>query len=74
MVKRFLREWVLTLEKKYAIIAKVLIYAGIAQSVEQLIRNQQVAGSSPVTSSKASVRLGGGFYVLKRRCAAANVT
>ena len=26
-------------------------YAGVAQSVEQLIRNQQVAGSSPVTSS-----------------------
>ena len=30
-------------------------YAGIAQSVEQLIRNQQVAGSSPVTSSNFSV-------------------
>ena len=29
-------------------------YAGIAQSVEQLIRNQQVAGSSPVTSSSSS--------------------
>ena len=29
--------------------------AGIAQSVEQLIRNQQVAGSSPVTSSKKFV-------------------
>ena len=28
-------------------------YAGIAQSVEQLIRNQQVAGSSPVTSSSS---------------------
>ena len=26
--------------------------AGVAQSVVQLIRNQQVAGSSPVTSSK----------------------
>ena len=26
-------------------------YAGVAQSVEQLIRNQQVAGSNPVTSS-----------------------
>ena len=25
--------------------------AGVAQSVEQLIRNQQVTGSSPVTSS-----------------------
>ena len=29
--------------------------AGVAQSVEQLIRNQQVAGSSPVTSSNFSV-------------------
>ncbi len=27
------------------------IFAGVAQSVEQLIRNQQVAGSNPVTSS-----------------------
>ena len=27
--------------------------AGVAQSVEQLIRNQQVAGSNPVTSSKS---------------------
>ena len=26
--------------------------AGVAQSVEQLIRNQQVGGSSPPTSSK----------------------
>ena len=32
-------------------------YAGIAQSVEQLIRNQQVAGSSPVTSSKKSAKV-----------------
>ena len=27
-------------------------FAGVAQSVEQLIRNQQVSGSSPLTSSK----------------------
>ena len=27
-------------------------YAGVAQLVEQLICNQQVAGSSPITSSK----------------------
>ncbi len=27
------------------------MYAGVAQLVEQLIRNQQVAGSSPATSS-----------------------
>lgn len=30
-------------------------YAGIAQSVEQLIRNEQAAGSSPITSSKAAL-------------------
>ena len=30
------------------------IFAGIAQPVEQLIRNQQVAGSNPVTSSSPS--------------------
>ena len=30
--------------------------AGVAQSVEQLIRNQQVAGSNPVTSSKQKGR------------------
>ena len=28
------------------------VYATVAQSVEQLIRNQQVAGSSPASSSK----------------------
>ena len=28
-----------------------LHFAGVAQSVEQLIRNQQVAGSNPATSS-----------------------
>ena len=35
---------------------KVYYYgvAGVAQSVVQLIRNQQVEGSSPFTSSKAS--------------------
>ncbi len=30
--------------------------AGMAQLVEQLIRNQQVAGSSPATSSKGKDR------------------
>ena len=29
--------------------------AGVAQLVEQLIRNQQVTGSSPVTSSNGSI-------------------
>ena len=32
-----------------------MLRAGVAQSVEQLIRNQQVTGSSPVTSSKNPV-------------------
>ena len=30
--------------------------ATVAQSVEQLIRNQQVAGSSPASSSKKEIR------------------
>ena len=30
----------------------LFLYAGIAQLVEQLIRNEQAAGSSPITSSK----------------------
>ena len=34
---------------------KKTIYATVAQSVEQLIRNQQVAGSSPASSSIYSV-------------------
>ena len=38
----------LTKRKKSVILLDV---AGVAQSVVQLIRNQQVAGSSPVTSS-----------------------
>ncbi len=36
--------------------------AGVAQSVEQLIRNQQVAGSSPATSSKAPKPYGFGAF------------
>ena len=31
--------------------------AGMAQSVEQLIRNQQAAGSNPATSSKRQANL-----------------
>ena len=31
--------------------------ASVAQSVEQLIRNQQVAGSSPATSSTKPVKI-----------------
>ncbi len=32
-------------------------FAGVAQSVEQLICNQQVAGSSPIASSSLSIDL-----------------
>ena len=31
---------------------KLYVYAGVAQSVEQLICNQQVGGSNPFASSK----------------------
>jgi hypothetical protein len=34
-------------------------FAGVAQSVEQLICNQQVAGSSPIASSSLSFVTGG---------------
>ena len=37
-------------------------YATVAQSVEQLIRNQQVAGSSPASSSKKQVSNGCLFF------------
>ena len=43
------------------------IYAGIAQSVEQLIRNEQVAGSSPITSSKRTARFLCGVALHKRK-------
>ena len=33
--------------------AEKIKYAGVAQSVEQRIRNAQVGGSSPFTSSKS---------------------
>ena len=37
---------------KYLILKIIEVgFAGVAQSVEQLICNQQVAGSSPITSS-----------------------
>ena len=46
---------VLTNKKLYAIICKLsgisCSFAGVAQLAEQLICNQQVAGSSPITSS-----------------------
>ncbi len=34
------------------IFSDVSYFAGVAQLVEQLIRNEQVAGSSPFTSSR----------------------
>ena len=37
----------------------------MAQSVEQLIRNQQVAGSNPASSSKNVVFFGNVFFVAK---------
>ena len=42
-------------------------YATVAQSVEQLIRNQQVAGSSPASSSRLSldaIRVLGSVFIL----------
>ena len=37
---------------KFGIIRKAMRNASVAQQVEQLIRNQQVAGPNPATSSK----------------------
>ena len=37
---------------RYGIIIERSKHAGVAQLVEQLICNQQVAGSSPITSSR----------------------
>ena len=37
---------------KADILSRQDIHAGVAQLVEQLIRNQQVSGSSPLTSSR----------------------
>ena len=57
----FYREQILTNNIfPYIIIIAVLgIWnnAGVAQLVEQLIRNQQVSGSSPLTSSKSKYKL-----------------
>ena len=40
------------ISKSVAVFRSLFLYAGIAQLVEQLIRNEQAAGSSPITSSK----------------------
>ena len=45
---------------------KYYAVAGVAQLVEQLIRNQQVTGSSPVTSSKTVPLFGVGLYFLEK--------
>ena len=42
---------------KFGIIRKAMRNASVAQQVEQLIRNQQVAGPNPATSSKKAVRI-----------------
>ena len=48
--------WLSRVEMLYLLAASSL-FAGVAQSVEQLIRNQQVSGSSPLTSSKSKYKL-----------------
>ena len=43
----------------------MILRAGVAQLVEQLFRNQQVAGSSPVSSTIIKITLGfQGFYYI----------
>ena len=44
-----------------------IVYAAVAQSVEQLIRNQQVAGSNPASSSKTrrNLKIPAGFFWFK---------
>jgi hypothetical protein len=42
-----------------------MFLAGIAQLVEQLIRNQQVVGSSPIPGSTDFIRVSRGFSLLK---------
>lgn len=42
------------------------LYASVAQSVEQLIRNQQVTSSNLVSSSKKPVAFAAGFLLTER--------
>ena len=44
----------------------VVLRAGVAQLVEQLIRNQQVAGSSPASSSKGRDNLCLLFFLFQK--------
>ena len=55
----------LTSRGKYDTLNSTKSYADVAQSVEQLIRNQQVAGSSPaISSKKAAPQRGAAFLAL----------
>ena len=45
-----------------------MIYACVAQPVVQLIRNEQVAGSNPVTSSKTCVNTAFSQVFLFQKC------
>ena len=49
----------------------VHLFAGIAQLVEQLIRNEQAAGSSPITSSRIKPRISAVLFFLSYKKAAA---
>ena len=49
----------------------VHLFAGIAQLVEQLIRNEQAAGSSPITSSGVKPRMTAVLFFLPYKKAAA---
>ena len=42
----------------------IVPFANVAQSVEQLIRNQQVMGSSPIISSK--LRIVRSFFICRK--------
>src|SRR5439155_19783014 len=48
-----------TTVKRLDVSLKIAVFAGIAQLVEQLICNQQVAGSSPVASSRLGCKSDG---------------
>ena len=58
----------LTSTRVFDIITKLILIAGIAQSVEQLIRNQQVVCSSHIASSKKSLQSQGlqAFFLTQR--------
>ena len=61
--------WLSRVEMLYLLTASSL-FAGVAQSVEQLIRNQQVSGSSPLTSSIPAVYMTrtAGFSMKRLHC------